>query len=84
MDLNNIPKQFCENVLTAHSQESFTLVMTAGDTASAYALTPQHAKRLLKSLEHQITEYEKQFGAIDADWSPGIKSPIQTKDIEEK
>lgn len=82
MDLNNIPKQFCENVLAGHSQESFILVMTVGDTANAYALTPQHMKRLVQSLNHQVSEYEKQFGEIDATWSPGIESPIQTKDIE--
>ena len=80
-DLNKIPKQFCENVLAGHSQESFVLVMTAGETANAYALTPQHMKRLVQSLTHQVAEYEKRFGQIDASWSPGIESPIQTKDI---
>jgi len=81
MDFNKIPKQFCENVLAGHSQEFFVLAMNVGDTTHAYALTPQHMKRLAQSLIHQIDAYEKEFGVIDAKWSPGIESPIQPKDI---
>ncbi len=81
MDLNKIPKQFCENVLAGHSEESFIVVMTVGETANAYALTPQHMKRFVQSLTHQVKEYEKEFSTIEATWSPGIESPIQTKDI---
>lgn len=81
MDLNKIPKQFCENVLAGHSQENFVMLMSVGESATAYALTPQHMKRLLQSLTHQVEEYEAAYGPIDAKWSPGIESPIQTKDI---
>lgn len=83
MDLNKIPKQFCENVLAGHSQENFVMLMTVGESATAYALTPQHMKRLLQSLTHQVEEYETKYGPIDAKWSPGIESPIQTKDIRD-
>lgn len=82
MDLNKIPKQFCENVVAGHSEENFVLLMTVGETATAYALTPPHMKRMVQSLNHQIEEYEKKFGPINAKWSPGIESPIQPKDIE--
>ncbi len=80
-DLSKIPKQFCENVLAGHSKESFVVVMLVGETAQAYALSPEHMKRLVQSLTHQVEEYERRFGAIDATWSPGIESPIQTKDL---
>lgn len=82
MDFNKIPKQFCENVVAGHSQESFVMLMNVGETAHAYALTPAHMKRLAQSLSHQVEEYEKKFGAIDAKWSPGIESPLQSKDIK--
>ncbi len=82
MDLNKIPKQFCENVVAGHSEENFVMLMTVGETVTAYALTPPHMKRLLQSLGHQIEEYEKKFGPIKAKWSPGIESPIQSKDIQ--
>ncbi|MEK7144514.1 MAG: DUF3467 domain-containing protein [Patescibacteria group bacterium] len=82
MDFNKIPKQFCENVVAGHSQENFVMLMSVGETATAYALTPAHMKRLVQSLSHQVEEYEKKFGAIAAKWSPGIESPIQSKDIK--
>jgi len=82
MDFNKIPKQFCENVFAGHSEENFVLLMSVGEQAQAYALTPQHMKRLVQSLTHQVEEYEKKFGVINAKWSPGIESPIQSKDIK--
>ena len=81
MDLSKVPKRFCENIACAFSQEFFILSMLTGEEGAAYALSPQHAKRLAQYLAHQIAEYEKQFGAIKAEWVPGIQSPIQTKDI---
>ena len=42
MDFNKIPKQFCENVVAGHSQENFVMLMSVGETATAYALTPAH------------------------------------------
>ena len=82
MDFNKIPKQFCENVVAGHSEENFVMIMSVGETANAYALTPPHMKRLVQSLSHQVEEYEKKFGPINAKWSPGIESPIQSKDIK--
>ena len=82
MDFDSIPKQFCENVVAGHTREHFVLIMSAGTNAVAYALTPQHMKRVVQSLSHQLTEYEQQFGPVDAKWTPGIESPFQTKDIK--
>jgi hypothetical protein len=82
MDFNKIPKQFCENVVVGHSEENFAVMMSVGETVNAYALTPKHMKRLVQSLSHQISEYEHKFGTIEAKWSPGIESPIQSKDIK--
>lgn len=82
MDFNKIPKQFCENVVAGHTPENFVVLMSAGEQATAYAFTPPHMKRVVQSLTHQLDEYEKQFGTINAKWSPGIESPLQTKDIK--
>lgn len=81
MDFNKIPKQFCENIMVAFSQEFFVMGMLTGETGVTYALTPQHMKRLSQNLAHNVADYEKQFGTIQAEWTPGIQSPIQTKDI---
>jgi hypothetical protein len=58
------------------------MIMSVGETANAYALTPPHMKRLVQSLTHQVAEYEKKFGPIIAKWSPGIESPFQSKDMQ--
>lgn len=83
MDINKIPKQFCENITVAFSQEFFVMGMLTGENGVMYALTPQHMKRLLQYLTHQVADYEKSFGDINAQWQPGIQSPIQTKDVIE-
>ena len=81
MDLSKVPKQFCENITVAYSQEFFIMGMFTGEQGIAYALTPQHLKRLSQYLAHQVGDYEKKFEVIKAEWSPGIQSPIQTKDL---
>ena len=82
IDLNKVPKQFCENVLVARSKESFIVGMLVGETGAFYALSPQHFKRLVQNLQYQLQGYEKDFGAVDAEWVPGVQSPIQTKDVQ--
>jgi len=81
MDLAKVPKQLCENISVAFSQEFFVMAMLAGEHATVFALTPQHMKRLSQYLVHQMSEYEKKFGDIKAEWVPGMHSPIQTKDV---
>lgn len=81
MDLSKVPKQYCENISVGLSQEFFVMAMITGESGIAYALSPQHMKRLAQYLAHQIEDYEKQFGEIKAEWKPGIQSPIQTKDV---
>ena len=81
MDLSKIPKQFCENVVAARTKESFVLGMLAGESGAFFALSPQHFKRLVQNLTYQLEQYEKEFDAIDAQWVPGVESPIQTKDL---
>jgi len=81
MDLSKIPKQFCENVVAARMKESFVLGMLVGEAGTFFALSPQHFKRLVQNLTYQLEQYEKEFGVIDAQWVPGVESPIQTKDL---
>ncbi|MBM3272450.1 DUF3467 domain-containing protein [Candidatus Kaiserbacteria bacterium] len=82
MDLNKVPKQFCENITVGVSQESFVMGMLNGETGAFFVLTPQHMKRLSQYLAFQVAEYEKQFGTIKADWQPLVQSPVQTNEIK--
>lgn len=83
MDLNNAPKEFCDNTRIGFGHDFFALAMYSGEAHAVYALTPQHAKKLSQHLLHKVEEYEKQYGEISAEWSEHIKSPIQESDISE-
>lgn len=81
MDIIKAPKQFLDNVTGGFTEEFFVLAMVSGEQGTAYALTPQHAKRLSQWLAYQIEDYEKQHKKIEAEWIPGLKSPIQSTDL---
>jgi len=81
MDLTKVPKQLCENISVAYTQEYFVMAMLNGQEGTAYALTPQHMKRLAQYLAHQMSDYEKKYGEVKAEWVPGMQSPIQTSDL---
>ena len=76
-ELKKAPKLFCESINVGYTPEYFVMALSSGAQASIYSLTPQHIKRLREYLNHQITEYEKEHGAIDAKWDPNIISPVQ-------
>ena len=78
-EIKRSPKVFCESIQLATTPEYFVMSLTSGADATAYALTPQHAKRLVQYLSHQVSQYEKEYGTINADWKPQIVSPIQPK-----
>lgn len=84
MDLNKLPKKFCENLLAGFGQEIFVIALKNGEDEEAYAVTPAHAKRISQHLAHQVAQYEKQFGVLHTEWSPHVKSPIQVKLVDKK
>jgi hypothetical protein len=76
-DFREEPKEFCESIQLAFTPEYFALALSSGIASSFYAITPQHAKRLSQYLAHQISEYEKEHGLINAEWNPNIVSPLR-------
>ncbi len=76
-DLKQAPKLFCATINLAFTPEYFVMGLSSGNQGTLYSLTPQHAKRLLQYLEHQIKEYEEKHGEIKAEWNPNIISPVQ-------
>ena len=79
LDLNQVPKQLCENVLVGFNGESFLMGMAVGTNLTPYALTPEHAKRLAKLLTEKVETFEKQYRPIDE--NPKIPSPMQISDL---
>lgn len=82
LDLSQVPKQLCENVLAGFTGEAFFMGLAVGNHLSAYALTPEHAKRLAKLLTEKVATFEKQYRAIDEE--PKIPSPMQISDIRDE
>lgn len=76
-DLQKAPKQFCENIKIGFTPEYFVMGLSSGDQAAIYSLTPGHMKRLHQYLGHEIATFEKEHGAINAEWNPNIPSPVQ-------
>ncbi|MBU6321652.1 MAG: hypothetical protein KGI78_00615 [Patescibacteria group bacterium] len=79
LDLNQIPKQLCENVLVGANGESFMLGMIVGNNLSPFALTPEHAKRLAKLLAEKVAIFEREYRPIDEEQK--IPSPMQISDL---
>jgi hypothetical protein len=76
-DLEKAPKLFCENIKLGFSKEYFVMALSSGEQGTFYSLTPEHTKRLLLYLTHEIASFEKQHGEIKADWNPNVVSPVQ-------
>lgn len=67
-------------VIIAHSPSEFILDfasmlpgMAKAKVASRIVLTPEHAKRLLASLQENLRNYESKFGTINMQHPVGFK-----------
>lgn len=76
-DLQKAPKLLAENIKIGFSPEFFVMGISSGAQAQVFSLTPGHAKRLHQYLEHEIENFEKQYGEITAEWNPNVVSPVQ-------
>jgi hypothetical protein len=81
INLDSIPKQFVDNSAIGASKEFFTFVFMAGGNTTAFALTPEHAKRLSLALKWHLEKFERESRKIETDWNPNMPSPIQTPDL---
>ncbi|MFA6338917.1 MAG: hypothetical protein WCW87_02580 [Candidatus Paceibacterota bacterium] len=80
IDLNQLPKKFCDGAIGAYGKEIFTFVLTSGNNLDSFATTPQVMKSIAMWMNSQVENYEKQFGKIDMT-PPNIQSPIQMSDL---
>ena len=81
IDLNQVPKKFCDGSVGAFGKELFTFGITSGAAVDMYATTPQIMKSISIWLNKQINDYEANFGEIDMT-PPDVKSPIQFSDLK--
>lgn len=81
IDINQLPKKFCDGAIGAHGKEIFSFSLTSGNNLESYATTPQIMKSIAIWMNEQVANYEKQFGLIDMTL-PQIQSPIQIADLK--
>jgi len=81
VDLNQLPKKFCDGAIGAYGKDLFSFVLTSGNNLDSFATTPQVMKSISVWMNGQIQNYEKQFGPIDMT-PPPIQSPIQKADLK--
>jgi len=81
IDLNQLPKKFCDGAIGAYGKDIFSFAFTSGSSLDSYATTPQVMKSIAIWINTQVQNYEKQFGEIDMAPSQ-IQSPIQIADLK--
>lgn len=81
IDLNQLPKKFCDGAIGAYGKDLFSFVLTSGNNLDSFATTPQVMKSIALWMNAQVQDYEKKFGAIDMT-PPPIQSPIQKADLK--
>ncbi len=81
LDLNQLPKKFCDGAIGGHGKDVFTFAMTSGNQLETFATTPQIMKSIAGWMMSQVQTYEKTYGEIDMT-PPTIQSPIQVADLK--
>ena len=81
VNMNELPKKFCDGAIGAYGKEIFSFALTSGNNLDSFAATPQVMKSIAMWINGQIQNYEKQFGVIDMT-PPQIQSPIQMADLK--
>ncbi|MHB1086820.1 MAG: hypothetical protein ACYCZ0_03680 [Minisyncoccota bacterium] len=83
ISIDQLPKQFSENIVVGSNDQTFVLIVTVGVNANAYAISPEHAKNLVKVLGEHIQKFEADVRPI-RDIAAGVKSPIQQSELGAK
>lgn len=81
VDINQLPKKFCDGAIGAFGKDLFSFALTSGNNLDSFATTPQIMKSISIWINAEVQNYEKQFGEIDMT-APPIQSPIQGADLK--
>ncbi len=83
VNMNELPKKFCDGAMGSYGKDVFAFAITSGNTLDSFATTPQTMKSIALWMSAQVKDYEDKFGVIDMT-PPQIVSPLQISDIEGK
>ncbi|HWC57860.1 MAG TPA: DUF3467 domain-containing protein [Candidatus Paceibacterota bacterium] len=76
IDLNQLPKRFCDGAVGGFNKEIFLIVLTSGTELTPFATSPQVAKSIALWLSKNVQDYESRFGEINMN-AHLIQSPFQ-------
>jgi hypothetical protein len=80
ININDLPKKFCEQSFGAFGKEVFFVSLISGKNLDTYAMTPQTMKSISEWMINQVKSYENKHGVISM--APeAIQSPIQSNDL---
>lgn len=78
ININDVPKQFCDGAFMGHNKDVFFLLLTNGNEVFGFNTTPAQMKLIQQMININIALYEKAFGEIPAVvHNAPIVSPIQ-------
>ena len=80
INMNQLPKKFCDGAIGSFGKEVFSFAFTSGNNLDSFATTPQVMKSIAIWMNQQVGNYEKQFGEINMT-IPEIESPIKMADL---
>ena len=82
----NVPKVYCDNTnmaIAGGTGDMFLLALLSGGNAQVFAFTPEHMKRCMQMVSHNVQSYEDAHGEIKTEnWTPEMKSPFSVSDIK--
>jgi hypothetical protein len=81
ININQLPKKFCDGAIGAYSKEQFFFSLTSGNSLDSFATNPQTMKSISTWISKQVEKYEEKYGEIDMT-PPEIQSPIQMNDLD--
>ena len=61
IDINQLPKKFCDGAIGSHAKEVFYFTFTSGNNLDSYAATPQTMKSISLWIQGQVQKYEQTF-----------------------
>ena len=83
IDLNQVPKKFCDGAVGSFGKDVFFFSITSGNSLDSFATQPQVMKSISDWMSEQVKRYEEQYGEIDMK-PQEVQSPIQKSNLDDK
>ena len=76
IDINKVPKEFCDGAFIGHNKALFFLVLTNADTEYGFCTTPEQMKLTQIMINTNMALWEKSYGVLDPEKILKLNEPI--------